>query len=217
VVITASDWAIVTATLLGPILAVQAQKIIERWRDIRRQKLWVFSTLMSTRAATLTPDHIKALNMIDLVFYGTRRFGRNRRSNSEQAVLDKWKEYLDELTDPWIVEANNEARIAHRVDIFMELLENIGADVGFKFDRVQLKKGAYQPVAHNTENAEQQRLRRAAIEVFAGTKSLKMEIEKIPVNEAATNAMKEFHERLSDAMDGKRSLSVNVQDHRKGE
>ena len=96
-VITASDWAIVTATLLGPILAVQAQKTIERWRDIRRQKLWVFSTLMSTRAARLVPDHIRALNMIDLVFYGTRRFGMDRRSNSEQAVLNKWKEYLDEL------------------------------------------------------------------------------------------------------------------------
>ncbi len=216
-VITASDWAIVTATLLGPILAVQAQKTIERWRDIQRQKLWVFSTLMSSRAARLTPDHVRALNMIDLAFYGTRRFGKNRRSANEQAVLNKWKEYLDELSEPWNVEANNEARIAHRVEIFLDLLENIGADVGFKFDRVQLKKGAYQPIAHNTEGEEQQQLRRAAIAVFDGTKNLKMDIATFPVNEAATNAMKEFHERLSDALDGKRSLSVNVQDDKKGE
>jgi len=216
-VIAASDWAIVTATLLGPILAVQAQKTIERWRDIRRQKLWVFSTLMSTRAARLVPDHIRALNMIDLVFYGTRRFGMDRRSNSEQAVLNKWKEYLDELAELWNAAANNEARIAHRVEIFLDLLENIGADVGFKFDRVQLKKGAYQPIAHNAENEEQQQLRRAAIAVLDGTHSLKMDIAKFPVNEAATNAMKEFHERLSDAMDGKRSLSVSVQDDRKSE
>jgi hypothetical protein len=121
------------------------------------------------------------------------------------------------LAEPWNAAANNEARIAHRVEIFLDLLENIGADVGFKFDRVQLKKGAYQPIAHNAENEEQQQLRRAAIAVLDGTHSLKMDIAKFPVNEAATNAMKEFHERLSDAMDGKRSLSVSVQDDRKSE
>jgi hypothetical protein len=216
-VITASDWAIVTATLLGPILAVQAQKTIERWRDIRRQKLWVFSTLMSTRATRLAPDHIRALNMIDLVFYGTPRFGRNRRSNSEQAVLDKWKEYLDELAEPWDATANNEARVAHRVEIFLDLLEHVGVDVGIKFDRVQLKKGAYQPIAHNTENEEQQQLRRAAIAVFDGTKNLKMDIAKFPVNEAATKTLTELHGRLNEALDGKRSLSVNVHDDRKNE
>jgi hypothetical protein len=217
VVITASDWAIVAATLLGPILAVQAQKAIERWREIRRQKLWVFSTLMSTRATRLAPEHIRALNMIDLVFYGTRQFGRNRRSNSEQAVLNKWKEYLDELTEPWVAAANNEARIAHRVEIFLDLLENIGADVGFKFDRVQLKKGAYQPIAHNTETEEQQQLRRAAIAVLDGTQSLKMDIAKFPVNEAATKTLTELHGRLNEALDGKRSLRVNVHDDRKNE
>jgi hypothetical protein len=66
---TTSDWAIVSATLLGPILAVQAQKWLERWRDYRNRKMWVFQTLMATRAARLEAEHVRALNMIDLVFY----------------------------------------------------------------------------------------------------------------------------------------------------
>ena len=47
------DSLIIGATILGPILAVQAQKAIERFRERRGRKLWVFHTLMGTRAARL--------------------------------------------------------------------------------------------------------------------------------------------------------------------
>jgi hypothetical protein len=186
---TISDWAIVSATLLGPIVAVQAQKWVERWRDIKKQKMWIFNTLMSTRAARLSAEHVRALNLIDLAFYGERRFGGHRRSDTEQAVLDKWKEYLDELTDPWNAELNNESRMNSRAELFADLLESIGADVKYKFDRVQLKKGAYQPIAHNTENEEQQQVRRAVIDVFSGNKSLSMDIKTFPINEAAAKTL----------------------------
>jgi hypothetical protein len=126
--------------------------------------------------------------------------------------LDKWKEYLDELTDPWNAELNNESRMNRRAELFADLLENIGADVKYKFDRVQLKKGAYQPIAHNTENEEQQLVRRAFIDVFSGKKSLNMDIKAFPFNEAATKTLTGLHEKLSEALDGKRALNVKVDD-----
>ena len=65
------DWIIALATLLGPILAVQAQKWIEGVREQRTRKLRVFTQLMATRAARLSAEHVQAINMIDLVFYGS--------------------------------------------------------------------------------------------------------------------------------------------------
>ena len=63
-----SEVLTILAVILGPILAVQAQKAIERWRERRNRKLWVFKTLMATRGSRLSPNHVQALNMIDLEF-----------------------------------------------------------------------------------------------------------------------------------------------------
>jgi hypothetical protein len=62
------DWSIIGATILGPILAVQAQKWVEIIRERRGRKLWIFHTLMATRAARTSTEHVQALNMIDLIF-----------------------------------------------------------------------------------------------------------------------------------------------------
>ena len=54
-----SDWlwpaATVLATVVGPILAVQAQKAVERAQERSRRKSWVFHQLMATRASRLSP------------------------------------------------------------------------------------------------------------------------------------------------------------------
>ena len=210
--ITPGDLAIVCATILGPILAVQAQKWIERWRDRQARKLWVFQTLMSTRMARLSAEHVRALNMIDLVFYGTRGFKRNWRSRTEQDVLDKWKEYLDELGEPWDDKANNEARIARRTDLFTDLLVNIAADVRFKFDRVQLKKGAYSPLAHGNLETELNAVRKLALQVLGGERALKMEIDKIQTDPEVVNAQVELQKAFRAALSGEGALNVHVQD-----
>ena len=91
------DWAIVFATLFGPIFAVQVQKRIEILRERRQRKLLVFATLMTTRGARVSPDHVRALNMIDTVFDGGTLFGIRRVKKSDKAVLDAWHQYLDHL------------------------------------------------------------------------------------------------------------------------
>jgi len=207
----ASDWAIVFATLIGPVLAVQAQKWVERWRERKARKFSVFSTLMSTRAARLSPEHVRGLNAIDLVFFGTRRVGINWRSRSEQNVLDKWKEYLDDLTEPWDQNANNEARLVRRGDLFIGLLEAIAADVGYQFDRVHLSKGGYYPFAHGNEVAEQQQLRQLAIEVFSGRRNMKMDVEHLPSNPEAVELLMELYRRMNAALEDEgRALNVKV-------
>ena len=66
-----SDWVLVFATLMGPVLAVQAQKWVERARERGNTKRWITYTLMATRGARLSQEHVNALNAIDLAYYGT--------------------------------------------------------------------------------------------------------------------------------------------------
>jgi hypothetical protein len=75
------------ATILGPIAAVQAQKWIERLRETRERKLHVFYMLMGSRAARTSPEHVQALNLIDLLF----------RRNAEKPIIDAWEAYREHL------------------------------------------------------------------------------------------------------------------------
>jgi hypothetical protein len=78
---------VATATILGPILAVQAQKWIERVRETRERKLRVFYTLMGSPAARTSAEHVQALNLIDLLF----------RRKAEKPIIDAWEIYREHL------------------------------------------------------------------------------------------------------------------------
>lgn len=80
---TISDTLLVLATFCGPIAAVQAQKWIERTREQRGRRLWIFQTLMATRAIRAgSNEHVQALNLIDVFFNG--------KSSRDRAVRDAW-------------------------------------------------------------------------------------------------------------------------------
>ncbi len=207
------DWLIILATIAGPILAVQAQKAVEVFRERRGRKLWVFQTLMATRSARLSTEHVQALNMIDIVFYGSRRFFGSR-SKAEQRVLDAWKEYHDHLGTKF---EDKEFPLWNTKgdELFVNLLFAVSQDVGFTFDRVQLKKGAYSPMAHGDLQNEQNVIRKLIIRVLSGERPLKMEVTGLPVHEQALAAQLNLSQKLSEALDGKGSLSVSVKDEKK--
>ena len=173
-----ATWAIVFATLLGPILAVQVQKAIERIKERHSRKTWVFQTLMATRGQRVAPNHVQALNMIDLAFYGARRLGLHHRTKSEQSVIDAWHEYLRHLNhgpqEP--TEANMTSWGASGNELFYNLLFAVAVNVGYKITREQLKEGGYSPVAHGYLEIEQNLLRQNALRVLTGQQSLKIEM-----------------------------------------
>ena len=76
------DWLTVLAIVLGPILALFAQRVLDRLREKRRQRLQLYLTLMGTRATYLSPEHVRALNLIDVVF----------ASVVSQKSLDSWRQ-----------------------------------------------------------------------------------------------------------------------------
>jgi len=175
---TNAEWAIAGATLMGPVLAVQAQKWIERVRERQQRKTWVFNTLMATRAARLSNEHVRALNMIDLVFYGGKLFGRSLRTKKEQRVMDAWREYFDHLNTPLpeqAFEAVHIQMLTAREELFVNLLYAIATESSFEFDRVQLKKGMYSPIAHNTLELQHAEMRNRALDLLRGVSALRVE------------------------------------------
>lgn len=174
---TTGELAIVFATLMGPVLAVQAQKWLERRAEKGSRKDSVFTTLMATRGTRLSTEHVQALNMIDLVFYGTRAGDAHHRTQSEQAVVDAWREYLDHLS--YVVpenesEAARVQRETSREELFLNLLQHMASERRYEFDRVQLRKGAYFPNAHGQAWFEQEALRKLLVRFFAGQNAVRV-------------------------------------------
>jgi hypothetical protein len=140
------DWVTVSAVIVGPILAVQAQKWVESIREKRERRLKIFRGLMSTRAERISREHVQALNMIDLEFYGIMRFGTRWQKKNEKAVTNSWKNYNSHLNDRNY--SSLEAWSRHGDDLFTNLLYEMSKALGYDFDEVQIKRDAYRPGAH---------------------------------------------------------------------
>lgn len=165
-----SEGILIFVTLAGPILAVQTQKLIERLRENRERKLRIFNILMATRAARLSPGHVEALNMIDIVFHGNRA--------KDKAVIESWRLYHDHLKhlkEPYTQEELNSWSEKGN-DIFIELLYSMAQALNYDFDRVLLKRGIYTPKAHSENELAQIGIRDSLLKVLSGEQPLPMSV-----------------------------------------
>lgn len=175
-----NDWAIVTATLLGPILAVQAQKWIERATERRRRKHWIFETLMATRATRLDPTHVRALNQIDLDFAPQKIFGIPIHRGNDKAALKAWREYADILNEQHEDESALKAWLQRADDAFTSLMFAIAKAQGHSIDKPQIRRGIYSPKAFSDSERRQLMIQDSLARILEGHSSLKMEVTSFP-------------------------------------
>ena len=123
-------------------------------------------------------------------------------SRQEQAVLDAWKEYHDHLNVGLGAEGEG---LRHwnikREELFINLLHVMSQDVGYSFDRVQLKRGAYSPVAHEELETEHRALRMAVIRGMSGEAPLKMQVIQMPVDQEVASEYRKNIARIADALE----------------
>ena len=162
--VKSAEWVIVFATVMGPILAVQAQKRLEILRERFNRKVWVFSTLLNTRGQRLSHEHVRALNMIDIAFYGSMLLRFRWQSARDKAVSIAWTVYLDNLSTDTngYVDAQWVVLESKRTELFIDLLGAISQSVRYDFDRVHLAKSVYVPAAHGSSKRKKR---------FLGTRS----------------------------------------------
>jgi len=170
-----SDWLTIIAILLAPIVALQIQKYIEDRKEIRARKMQIFRTLMATRATRLSPNHIEALNMIDIEFYKNQEVTKNW-----SLLLDNFANYPQNPNDKdYQIRLNSCVEKSN--ELFVDLLFKMAKSLDYEFDEVHLKRNIYMPRGQIDTILGQEFIRRAFVEVLSGKRS-------IPIN--VTNVMK---------------------------
>jgi hypothetical protein len=200
--ITISDWLMMLAVILGPVLAVQIQKYIDRKSETRNRKLKVFSDLMTTRASTLAFQHVSALNMVGLEFNG-KKYGK---------VVNAWKTYLDHLNSfPNDDENMQKIWSEKKNDQLSDLLYEMGESLGFDFDKVHIKKAGYIPQAYADQENETNFLRRQLVDVFLDKKSIPMAVTYFPSDDEALETQKELHKLMKSHYEGKAPIKAEAE------
>ncbi len=166
---TISDYLMISAVLLGPIIAVQLTRHIDEIKEIKQRKLNIFKMLMSTRAYALSWDHVMTLNRIDLEF--------DKRIPKEKEVIEAWKAYLDLLNDS---EMNPEHWATRRVDLLVELLYKMSLVLNYDFDKTHIKNSSYAPSIHSLTEDQQSQIRQGLIDILNGDKTVPMTITNWP-------------------------------------
>jgi hypothetical protein len=162
-----ADIVLAVAALLGPILAVQAQKWVEQWREKRDRRVGIFRTLMATRVTRLAPQHVEALNAIPIDFYG------------DQTVMDLWDEYFSHLCKEPNSEAQSAIWHADSQRYFVALITAIARKIGYKFNAAEMER-AYFPKGHVNMQNDQQITQHCLARWLSGDLSVKMEVTSIP-------------------------------------
>ncbi len=160
--ITISDWLIILAMIIAPILAVQIQKFIEDIKENKTRRLQIFRTLMATRTTPLSPQHVEALNMIDIEFFGNKKI-----TDAWKLLLDNFANYPKDTNDSQYQVKLNSC-IEKSTDLLTDLLYEMGKSLKYSFDKVHLKRSGYIPKGHADYINDQEFIRRSFVGVLLG-------------------------------------------------
>jgi hypothetical protein len=158
-------WLTIIAVILGPILAVQAQKIVERRRELRNRKLHLFRELMATRGSRLSQRHVEALNLIEMEYAPS--------DEKQRPVFEAWRSYFDLLSQPAPeLEAQQQLFFERRNDAFIDVLYTMGRYLGFSFDKVAIRRNSYVPTLHGETEMDAITIRKALVDLLTNKKAL---------------------------------------------
>lgn len=187
-----SDLAIIFATVMGPILAVQAQKWLERGHEQERRRRHVFYVLMTTRLADLSVEHVRAINAVPLEFLG--------RGKKLEDVRDAWRRYIDHLNrEP----ADHPSWHQRRADIFFDMLRKMGSCLNYKFDSVELQNEFYTPRGMARLQSDQEAIREGVVKLLAGESSLPLAVTSMPADPVMAAQWKSVLSKLDTWLDKK--------------
>lgn len=162
----------VLGILYGPVRTLSVNSENERRRERRRRQDAIFMTLMRTRRMALMPEHVMALNVIEIEFY------------EQDRIRQAFKRYVEHLGTavPPAADAQEPFK-KEREDRFFELVHEIGKHLGFMLDKRDLEKFSYMPQGWNDVDWEQRQLRLLMIEMLSGKRAL----PTVQFNAAANN------------------------------
>lgn len=159
--ISLEGWLTMAALVIGPVAALFIQKRLDDRRAKIDRKIKIFRDLIANRANRLSPQYVQALNGIETEFYGDKK------------VIGAWRALLEHLYTP---EPSDEVERGQWLDRINErltdLLCEMAEQLGYRFDRVDLKRYAYYPTRWNTVELENMKLWQAGNRMVEDDKPL---------------------------------------------
>lgn len=154
--------ATIAAIYWGPIRAVQITRDNDEKREALRRKHAIFHSLMKTRRFALDPEHVMALNLIQVEFY------------NHPKIDAAYRHYISLLYTkaPPPDDANAERFFEVREDALYDLLHEIGAELGYGYDKRDLKKLAYGPQGWQDDEQQLRGMRALLIDLLTGKRAL---------------------------------------------
>jgi hypothetical protein len=195
------------ATIAGPILAVQAQKWIERATERRRSRRAIFHALMSNRATRMNDDFVRALNLIDLEFSARSFFG-----SKDREVINAWRSLFGEYQQGARDDSEVELRAwSQRIDDrLVSLLSAMSKALGYGFTEEELRRGIYYPRGRVELEQSQLAVLHGLRRLLEGHLSIPMKVIEFPSSPELTAAQTTLAERAAKAYDADGAIRVRM-------
>jgi hypothetical protein len=149
--------AIVFATFAGPVAAVLITRWIDRKRALRDRQLEVFRALMRTRKNAIQPDHVNALNLVEIEFHNV------------EPVLAAYRDLMRHINSGGV--ADDQWVNKHR-SFLTKLLSAMATELGYKIEQLDVFEGGYYPSGWGQESEQQLAMRLGLLELLSGKRSL---------------------------------------------
>jgi hypothetical protein len=154
------------AVLLSPLIAVRVSMWLQDRKERRQRQLTLLASLIATRHEPVSPEAVRSLNMIELVFH------------DKPTVRQRWREYFDMLSNPGL---NNPMGYGQRNKKNIELITEMAKVLGYgkaithlDVDRV------YSPVGIWTQAARLNELQEELLRVLKATARVEVESKPAP-------------------------------------
>jgi hypothetical protein len=148
------------AILVGPILAVLVTRYQDRKKELQARRVDIFRTLMKTRQLRLSPDHVAALNLIELEFYGRTK------------VIEPYRAYMQHLSSPLPTPTEQDRYFEARHDLFVDLIGALGKELGYAFDKHDLARFSYAPTGWERDETRQRQNAALLTDILEGKRAL---------------------------------------------
>lgn len=173
--ITWFDVITLIALVTGPVAAVIIAHKMDNHRVKRERRMDVFRTLMRTRRARLVPEHVGALNLVEIEF------------KDKPTVIAEWKAYFahlaiehpkrteEQFAEDMKLEEKRKRRDKYdqrigneREKLLAKLLHAIAKVMEFEIEQLEIFEGGYLPQAWSTIELEQEAIRKFLVGLYFG-------------------------------------------------
>jgi hypothetical protein len=159
--------AVVLATLLGPVLAVMVTRYIDDARAQKARRLEIFRAMMRTRNAALLPDHVNALNQVEIEFHDI------------PDIMTAHRELMRFINTP----SPPDERWGQRHRSYLtKLLSAMAKQLGYDFEQLDVFEGGYYPSGWGQAEEQQLAMRLGLIELLSGKRTLPVHVTEKPVH-----------------------------------